>query len=763
MFREIGEEALVGGLVGGFHGLTITAGLVGGGHIVLWQQRDGDVLTDVWFRAYDFDGKPTGEAFILLNDYLGLQYPRDLDVVALPDGGFAVAAFRALSLNEYGQAATHDIALQLFDGNGVARNAPVSVTNGHESFASAPDLTISSNRLIVTYQQGDIYGRTFDMSGNPVTEIYTLGSRGRTDNGDGTFTYTSSTDPVVAGLPGSRFVAAFTYNAQTAHDQSQSSIVARLFTKDGTPITAAFGVNTTTFGNQQLPQIVVLQNDDFIIMWTDSSTGTHMLRGQRFDASGQPVGAELALAETLSTSTTYSGWSATSLDNGGFALSWYYGPTVYVREFNEVGLPVRDPTPVSNSNGYDPWISSVQGGGYVIAWEGSKIRAQLFVEDKTLSGTGENDWLSGGYGADILDGLAGDDQLFGSRGDDRLIGRAGNDALTGGAGYDRMYGGTGDDTYFVNDADDYAYELVGEGRDHVVSSVDHQLRVNVEDLTLTGAASIGKGNVSDNVIVGSAAANKLYGYAGDDTLSGAEGDDVLLGAEGNDTLTGGAGYDRMYGGIGNDTFVVGDLADYAYENLGEGYDTVFTSINHQLRPNIEQLVLDGFSDLRGYGNALDNMMIGNSGNNLLYGKDGADTIRAGLGNDILYGENGTDYLYGGSGLDRFYGGAGADLFAFENLDFAGMGSGTADRIHDFSHAQGDRISLELVDANSNVGFDQAFTFVGSAAFSNVAGQLRYQQISGNTYVQGDTDGDGKADFWIRIDGLHALAATDFIL
>ncbi|QNN65266.1 VCBS repeat-containing protein [Sphingomonas rhizophila] len=383
-------------------------------------------------------------------------------------------------------------------------------------------------------------------------------------------------------------------------------------------------------------------------------------------------------------------------------------------------------------------------------------------DDKLEGGEG-SDYLNGGAGTDLMYGGDSSDILTGGAGDDRLFGGEGEDTLVGGTGYDRMYGGAGDDTYFVNDADDYAYEVAGEGRDRVVSSIDHQLRAEVEDLTLTGVAAIGKGNASDNLIVGNAVANKLYGYEGNDTIDGAGGDDFLLGADGNDTLTGGAGYDRMYGGIGNDTFVVGDLADYAYENLGEGYDTVFTSINHQLRPNIEQLVLDGFSDLRGYGNALDNMMIGNSGNNLLYGKDGADTIRAGLGNDILYGENGTDYLYGGSGLDRFYGGAGADLFAFENLDFAGMGSGTADRIHDFSHAQGDRISLELVDANSNVGFDQAFTFVGSAAFSNVAGQLRYQQISGNTYVQGDTDGDGKADFWIRVDGLHALAATDFIL
>jgi Ca2+-binding RTX toxin-like protein len=133
------------------------------------------------------------------------------------------------------------------------------------------------------------------------------------------------------------------------------------------------------------------------------------------------------------------------------------------------------------------------------------------------------------------------------------------------------------------------------------------------------------------------------------------------------------------------------------------------------------------------------------------------------GNDILYGENGNDQLDGGSGLDRFYGGSGADQFIFNNGDFAGLTSSTADRIHDFSQAESDIIRLDGVDANSGLAGDQGFAFIGSGAFSHTAGELRYAQISGNTYVQGDTDGDGQADFWIRLDGLHSLVTSDFVL
>ncbi len=384
--------------------------------------------------------------------------------------------------------------------------------------------------------------------------------------------------------------------------------------------------------------------------------------------------------------------------------------------------------------------------------------------DNILRGNEAANALSGLDGADNLYGNGGNDTLDGGTGDDRLFGGAGNDTLIGGTGYDRMYGDVGDDTYYASDADDYAYEDAGEGVDQVFASVDHQLRANVENLTLTGTAGlVGKGNELGNAIVGNSGGNRLYGYDGDDSLNGAQGDDYLFGGNGNDTLEGGAGYDRMYGGTGDDFYIVNDATDYAYEYAGEGVDRVLASINHTLRANVEELELAGIADLRGYGNELSNQLFGNSGANLLYGRDGNDSLFGNSGNDILYGENGNDSLDGGSGLDRFYGGTGADAFTFRTGDFAGMSSATADRIHDFSALDGDKIDLGNVDANTGLAGDQAFAFIGAGAFTGTAGELRTQQISGNTYVQGDLNGDGAADFWIRLDGLHTLGSSDFVL
>ena len=93
----------------------------------------------------------------------------------------------------------------------------------------------------------------------------------------------------------------------------------------------------------------------------------------------------------------------------------------------------------------------------------------------------------------------------------------------------------------------------------------------------------------------------------------------------------------------------------------------------------------------------------------------------------------------------------------------GLTPSTSDRIIDFSHAEGDHINLAGVDANSASAGDQAFAFIGAAAFHDTAGELRYEITNGNTYLTGDTNGDGLADFMVRLDGSHALVAGDFIL
>ncbi|MFC7537886.1 calcium-binding protein [Sphingomonas sp. GCM10030256] len=290
------------------------------------------------------------------------------------------------------------------------------------------------------------------------------------------------------------------------------------------------------------------------------------------------------------------------------------------------------------------------------------------------------------------------------------------------------------------------------------------------DETLTAADHLGSayavlGFAGNDTLTGSAGAESLFGDVGADRLNGAGGDDQLAGGSGNDILDGGSGHDilhggegtdTMTGGSGNDLFVVGELGDKVIEASSAGVDTVRSSVTFTLPANVENVVLTGLGAINGNGNAAANSITGNEAANKLSGLGG---------DDQLFGLGGNDLLRGGPGRDTMTGGIGADRFMFSTGDFSGTTTSTSDSIVDFSRAQRDRIDLKAVDANATNGTstNEAFRWVGSSAFQGTPGELRYEQISGNTFLFGDVDGDTVPDFCVQIIGLHSLISSDILL
>ena len=115
------------------------------------------------------------------------------------------------------------------------------------------------------------------------------------------------------------------------------------------------------------------------------------------------------------------------------------------------------------------------------------------------------------------------------------------------------------------------------------------------------------------------------------------------------------------------------------------------------------------------------------------------------------------------GADALTGGVGADRFVYSSLDDSTVAASGRDIVEDFSLAQGDRIDLSRIDANVNAGRNQAFTFIGTSAFTGHAGQLDYSVVNGNAFVYGDVNGDGKADFSIEVAHATSLVKADFRL
>ena len=309
--------------------------------------------------------------------------------------------------------------------------------------------------------------------------------------------------------------------------------------------------------------------------------------------------------------------------------------------------------------------------------------------------------IKGGHGHDDLVGTSGNDLIYGYQDDDSIAGGNGADTIRGGGGDDSINGENGAD------------------------------RIH--------------GDTGNDIISGGADADQLYGDSGIDALDGGLG---------NDLLDGGAGDDMMAGGLGNDVYLVDTPGDVVTEIAGEGTDSVRSSVSYVLGDTIERLYLIGTANVDATGNGGANIIRGNSGDNVLSAGAGDDVIVAGAGDDIITG---------GTGRDIATGGAGADTFVYHDGDFSGMTRTSADRIADFSSVQGDTIDLQNVDADTVSDGDQAFQFIGSDAFHSVAGELRFENIDSDTYVYGDTNGDGSADFAIRLVGSHALTGTDFVM
>ena len=342
--------------------------------------------------------------------------------------------------------------------------------------------------------------------------------------------------------------------------------------------------------------------------------------------------------------------------------------------------------------------------------------------------------LTGTSGADTLTGGKLDDTLSGLGGNDTLIGNAGNDTLDGGAGADTMVGGTGNDTYVVDNAGDVVTEVMTAGF------------TAPSGWTVKGTADFNNDGQLDVLVTDGYWKNQVWllnngtvlsqtdvpGFSGEWRLQGiidANGDgskDLLL----------------VYPGLQMTQYMSGLTAlNYVYYSntqskapdailplppRNEGTDTVTASIDYVLPTGVENLTLaNGAGALNGTGNALDNVIVGNEGNNILNGKAGVDTLTGGLGNDT---------------------------FVFGESD-SGATAGKRDAITDFTVGM-DKIDLTGIDADTTVAGQDAFRFLGSAAFDGQAGALHtsYDAARNVTVLEGDTNGDRVADFGIDLIG-----------
>jgi Ca2+-binding RTX toxin-like protein len=264
-----------------------------------------------------------------------------------------------------------------------------------------------------------------------------------------------------------------------------------------------------------------------------------------------------------------------------------------------------------------------------------------------------------------------------------------------------------------------------------------------------------------------------------------------------DTFVGGTGKDTiLFGPIGTpvtlDLSVVGNVAGFgfhSYEALAFR-NTAGTSTAIFVANDFGGGFISNSLAVRGVNGSHQNITVNDAANFsaahwsfknwdssdvvVIEGNGGGTSLTGSSHNDIIHAHQGADIITGGKGQDFLSGEENNDTFRFKHTTDSLKGSTHRDVIFDFDHDQGDRIDVHAIDANTLAGGNQNFHFIGAQHFHHKAGELHFVEHDfsggGGTFliVEGDVNGDGRADFQIEVQHnetnfLTSIAKGDFVL
>jgi Ca2+-binding RTX toxin-like protein len=390
----------------------------------------------------------------------------------------------------------------------------------------------------------------------------------------------------------------FDMTGTTGDDQLEgTSVTDRMSGGDGADMLRAGAGDDTLDGGASDDRLVGGQGSDAYLFGSGSGQDVMMDADGSLDRIAMAVG--VSPSDVVATRDHND--LVLRLNGGADQLTvsmYFFGPVFQVERVEFADGTVWDRAAIEDL--VTPRITGTAGPDLLFGANGNERLFGLAGDDQ-LSGLDGNDHVDGGPGADQLIGGTGDDTyVVDDAGDvvtelenegtetvqasvtyqlsanienltltgNTAINGQGNDldnVLTGNLAANVLTGGVGNDTYVVG-AGDTVVEFDGDGTDTVETGVSTTLGANVENLTLTGSASLtGTGNELDNVLRADGSVSVLAGGDGNDTyLIGPNGDDDIL----VETATGGidtviAAHDyRLPGHIENLTMLDPRVPDF---------------------------------------------------------------------------------------------------------------------------------------------------------------------------------------------------------
>jgi hypothetical protein len=310
--EALGPEFRVNTYTIGSQGAAAVASDASGNFVVVWGDnlQDGSP-TGVFGQRFASSGAPAGSEF-RINTYT--PFSQDGPSVAADAAGNFVVVWHS----QFQDGSYFGVFGQRYASTGTPIGPEFRVNTTTLGDQATPRIGSdpSGNFVVVwTSETGDgssygVFGQRFAASGAP------LGAQFRIN----TYTTNSQGSPDVDVDPAGNFVVV--WNSGIMQDGSGFGIFGQRFAATGAPAGPEFRVNTNVIFDQFFPSVAVDGSGNFVVAWQSffwDGDGDGIF-GQRYDATGTPLGGEFR----VNTTATYDQERPVTMaqDDGHFLVLW---------------------------------------------------------------------------------------------------------------------------------------------------------------------------------------------------------------------------------------------------------------------------------------------------------------------------------------------------------------------------------------------------------------------------------------------------------
>ncbi|NSY40902.1 Ig-like domain-containing protein [Leisingera sp. ANG59] len=336
------------------------AALADGGFVVTWTSANQDgSLWGVYSQRFDASGSPVGVE-TQVNSFTG-NHQAYSDVTALHDGGWLV------TWSSLEQDGSHwGIYGQRFDASGNTVGAETRVNSYISNDQIFSDVTtLQDGGWLVTWssshQDGSgygIYSQRYDAAGN------TVGAEAQVNSFTSDFQIYSD----VTALQDGGWLVTWSSLHQ---DGSGYGIYSQRYDAAGNTLGVETQVNSHTSNDQIYSDVTALQDGGWLVTWSsrDQDGSSWGIYSQRYDTAGNTVGVETQVNSYTSSGQIYS--DVTALQDGGWLVTWSSrdqdgsGWGIYSQRFDASGNPVGAETQINNREAGTQFTNSFAGGDNV--------------------------------------------------------------------------------------------------------------------------------------------------------------------------------------------------------------------------------------------------------------------------------------------------------------------------------------------------------------------------------------------------------------